>query len=142
MSLIWFSQCEYEKNCSLRDIAPDLDGCSGHSKLHHRYAEEKERLIKEAEEKEKATSLRYKEVLEQLKPGDKVEFVGSPKSYYGCTNIPQYVGGSVLTVLGFTRNGNIKCDYDGGKPFNIPPVCLRIIKDEGYENKHQIHEWS
>ena len=130
MSLIWCTNCEYEKNCVLRAIAPDLDGCSGHSKVHHRFEEEKERLMKEAAEKDKATLLRNKEVLEKLKPGDKVKFIGNPKSYYGCSNIPQYISGSVLTVLGFARNGNIKCDYDGGKPFNIPPTCLRIIKGE------------
>lgn len=128
MSFIWCNQCEYEEQCSLRAIASDLDGCSGHGKLHHRYTEEKERLMKQAAEQERKTALRSKELLEQLKPGDKVQFVGNPKSYSGCSNLPQYLSGGVLTVLGFCKNGNIKCDWDGGKTFNIPPGCLRLIR--------------
>lgn len=26
------SECEFESNCSVREIAPDITGCNGHSK--------------------------------------------------------------------------------------------------------------
>ena len=130
MNFIQCVQCEYEKCCSLRDIASDLDGCSGHSKLHHRYIKERNELIAQAADRDRELSLKNKEILDTLEPGDRVKFVGNPKSYVGCSNIPQYVSGSVMTVLGFTKNGNVKCDYDGGKPFNIPPRCLRLVQIE------------
>lgn len=126
MSCINCNQCEYEKNCSLCAIAPELLGCNGHGKLHHRYEEEKKRLMKEAERQEAETSLKNKEILEKLKPGDRVQFIGSPKSYTGTSRLPEYLNNGILTVIGIAKNGNVKCDWDKGKPFNIPPKCLRI----------------
>lgn len=40
------------------------------------------------------------------------------------TNIPCYLEGFPLKVIGLGRK-NVKCDWDGGKPFFIPPEMLR-----------------
>lgn len=130
MPYIPCKRCEYNGNCSLVAIAPELEGCSGHGRLHHKYEEEREERMKQALEWQQATSLKNKELLEQLQPGTRVQFVGSPKSYTGTTGLPEYLANGILTVIGFTKTGNVKCDWDGGKPFNIPPGCLRIMKDK------------
>lgn len=58
-------QCEYEDNCSLRDIAPDLYGCMGHGKLHHRFSEEAERLKNEAIQRREAALKTFTRLFEQ-----------------------------------------------------------------------------
>lgn len=124
-------QCEYGDisgtiRCSLRDIAPDLKGCIGHGKLHHKYAEEKEKMKKEAEEKRQKALFLTKESIKELKPGDKVQLIGSTISLG--LNLPRYLDNGVFTVIGITQNEKIKCDWDGGKPFNIPPLYLKKLE--------------
>lgn len=46
--------------------------------------------------------------------------------------LPGYLAGNPLRVIGFTKE-KVVCDWDGGKPFKIPPELLRIYK-EGGEN--------
>lgn len=128
MSLIWCTQCEYEEECSLRAVAKDLDGCSGHSRLHHRYAEEKEKLQKEAIEKIEERKKLNGQPLESFKIGYRVRLKGSTKSLG--LNLPQYLDNGDFKVVGFTKNGKIKCDWDGGKPFNIPAGCLKIMEND------------
>lgn len=128
---LWCTKCEYEENCQLRTMAPDLDGCSGHSKLHHRFTEKKEKMQKEAEkkvEKQLKNSLANEQVLASVKVGDKVKLMGS--TIWLGLNLPRYLDNGVFTVLGFTRNGKVKCDWDGGRPFNIPPGCLELLSKE------------
>lgn len=119
--------CEYESNCSLRAIAPDLYGCMGHGKLHHRFTEEKKRLEQETIEKRAAAQILNDERIKELKAGDKVRLVGTTIALG--LNLPRYLDNGVFTVLGIARNGKVKCDWDGGKPFNIPALCLEIISD-------------
>lgn len=40
--------------------------------------------------------------------------------------LPAYLIGGTLTVVGFTKN-KVKCDWDGGKPFHIPPSLLDVV---------------
>lgn len=121
------SMCEYEGNCSLCDIAPDLYGCMGHGKLHHRFSEEKERLELEAIEKRNAAQILNDERVKELKVGDKVRLMGTTIALG--LNLPRYLDNGTFTVLGIARNGKIKCDWDGGKPFNIPALCLEKLED-------------
>ena len=127
-SMLKCGQCEYEGNCSLRDIAPDLYGCMGHGKLHHRFSEEAERLKNEAVQKRESALILTKERVKELKPGDKVELIGTTISLG--LNLPRYLDNGTFTVLGIARNGKIKCDWDGGKPFNIPALCLKKLESK------------
>ena len=122
------NMCEYQGNCSLRDIAPDLYGCMGHGKLHHRFTEEKERLMFEAIEKCNAAQVLTEERIKELKAGDKVKLMGTTIALG--LNLPRYLDNGTFTVLGIARNGKIKCDWDGGKPFNIPALCLEKVEDQ------------
>lgn len=63
--------------------------------------------------------------MEDIKIGDRVTLRRSPVSLG--VKVPGYLEGGVLTVIGKTKAGNIKCDWDGGKPFYIPPYCLRFV---------------
>ena len=129
MAIMYCTRCEYEENCSLRDIADDLEGCVGHGKTHHRYEEEKIALQKEAEDKRNKALILSEEQLHLLKPGDKVRLIGSTISLG--LKLPRYLECGELTVLGIARTGKVKCDWDGGKPFYIPPLCLeKITKGE------------
>lgn len=121
------SMCEYEGNCSLRDIAPELYGCMGHGKLHHRFIEEKERLEREAIEKRAAIKVLDAERVKELNAGDKVRLTGTTIALG--LNLPRYLDNGTFTVIGIARNGKIKCDWDGGKPFNIPALCLEKVEE-------------
>lgn len=122
------SMCEYEEGCSLLEIAPDLYGCMGHGKLHRRYMEEKERLKDAADEKRKAAQILNDEQVKNLRAGDTVRLTGSTISLG--LNLPRYLENGTLTVLGVSRNGKIKCDWDGGKPFYIPALCLEKVEEK------------
>ena len=127
MSIIMCNQCEFESSCSLKNIASDLTGCIGHGRFHHRYEDERKRLKEEAEEKRKNAQILNTEVLKDIAPGDKVQLIGSTISLG--LRLPRYLDNGVFTVIGIARNGKIKCDWDGGKPFYIPALCLKKIKD-------------
>ena len=121
------SRCEYERSCSLRDLAPELTGCEGHGKLHHRFEEKKLRLNLEAEEKRRLAITEAQMHLQDFRPGDKVHLVGSTISMG--LSLPRYLESGTLTVVGISeRAGKVKCDWDGGKPFLIPPLVLKKIQ--------------
>ena len=126
-SIIECINCEYESNCSLRDIAPDLEGCMGHGKWHHRFAEEAERREHEAVKARANELVLNEERIKELKVGDKVQLMGTTISLG--LNLPRYLDNGVFRTLGVTRNGKIKCDWDGGKPFNIPALCLKKLEE-------------
>lgn len=114
------TDCIYENNCDIRSLAPDVTGCEGHSVIKPEV---------EAALLEKLTSVPGEPIptrkytkLEDLKIGDRVRACCTVG-----TRIPTYLKDSPMTVIGFTRFGNVKCDYDGGKPFSIPPDMLLKI---------------
>lgn len=112
-------QCEYNKKCELQVVAPDITGCTGHSKISFSYIEEIERR----EEERLAAYVPPKvHVLSDFKAGDKV-FV-TRGSTVG-TRLPSCIEDGFLTVLGIGKV-NVKCDFDGGKPFFIPPCYLEF----------------
>lgn len=118
-------RCEFEECCSLRDIAADMVGCAGHSKMHHRYEERTAQLKKEAKTRmEDEKTLNEKKAL-TLNVGDKLKLKGSTISLG--LNLPRYLDYGVFTFLGINRNGKAICDWDGGKPFHIPLQCLEKI---------------
>ncbi len=127
-SMLRCNSCEYENNCSLREIAPDLEGCIGHGKLHHRFAEEAKRIEAEAIERRSKVLILNEERVKELKIGDKVRLVGTTISLG--LNLPRYLDNGTFRVLGMARNGKIKCDWDGGKPFNIPALCLEKVEEK------------
>ena len=130
-------QCEYNGSCSLQSLAPDLTGCSGHSiyskalleKERSKY-KEREKQLEDSRVKVEEKNKRNEELLKDLKPGDKV-IVRGVKYKVGCGHLPLYIEGCSMTVLRFTRSGNIICDYDGGKPFSIPRWALEVVEKDG-----------
>lgn len=38
--------------------------------------------------------------------------------------LPAFLIGGTLTVVGYTKK-KVKCDWDGGKPYHIPPELLK-----------------
>lgn len=118
--------CIYVDSCKLRDIAPDLTGCDGHSKRkeitydpHDFVNHKKSDFIKECENRKVNT-------LKDFSVGDTVIISGS-YSTIG-TRLPRYIEGSPMKVIGFTKI-NVKCDYDGGPPFMVPPSLLKKISE-------------
>ena len=127
------NRCEYGENCSLKELAPELTGCEGHGKLHHKFEKRRMELQKEADEKRRQAIADSELKLEDFKPGDKVALVGSTISMG--LSLPRYLESGTLTVIGIsTRTGKVKCDWDGGKPFLIPPLALK--KADTIENKN------
>lgn len=127
------NRCEYGESCSLRDIAPELTGCEGHGKLHHRFEERKMALQREADEKRRQAIADSELRLEDFKPGDKVVLIGSTVSMG--LSLPRYLESGTLTVIGISkRSGKVRCDWDGGRPFLIPPLALKKI--DGIKNKN------
>lgn len=119
--------CEFQEDCRLREIAPDLYGCMGHGRLHHRFAEQAEKEKAEFQEKRaKALAENEKQVM-NLRPGDKVQLKGTTISLG--LRLPRYLDNGCFTVLGVSRNGKIICDWDGGKPFHIPALCLNKLAE-------------
>lgn len=118
--------CEYMSSCELRKIAPDLYGCMGHGKLHHRFAEQAAREEALFSQKRKEALLLSEQQADNFSVGDVVQLQGSTIAL-GLT-LPRYLDNGCFTVIGKTRTGKIKCDWDGGKPFNIPPLCLKKIE--------------
>lgn len=125
--VMYCNQCEYENCCSVREVADDLKGCIGHGKLHHRYTEEKELKMREAQERRNKELILNEERMKSLKPGDKVQLIGTTISLG--LKLPRYLDDGIFTVIGVTKTGRIKCDWDGGKPFNIPALCLKKLKE-------------
>lgn len=121
------NQCEYEEGCSLREIAPELEGCAGHRHLHSRYAEMRSKEEREAWEKRQQALILSEDRLQELKQGDKVRLIGSTISLG--LHLPRYLDNGTFKVLGVTRTGRLICDWDGGKPFNIPPSCLEKLNE-------------
>ena len=115
--------CQYNGCCQLQEIAPDITGCSGHSKY-----KEKEKTPEQADFPDFQAKKREANKLEDFKIGDKVIADGNQYSLK-VDNLPGYLAGNMLTVIGFTRK-KVKCDWDGGKPFHISPELLRIVKED------------
>lgn len=120
------NRCEYEENCSLKAIADDLDGCSGHSKVHHRYTKHADNYKKEFDKKRAEAIKLNDEMAATIKVGDKLRLTGSTIALG--LNLPRYLDYGVFTFLGFNRNGKAICDWDGGKPFHIPLLCLEKVE--------------
>ena len=120
--------CEYNSNCQLQAIAPDITGCSGHSKYSTALIEKARIEREELEEKRRIELEKQKKLLSELKVGDRVELYLPVTMILGA-RLPRYIEGSALTVIGFNRNGKAICDYDGGKPFHIPVSALRVIEE-------------
>lgn len=116
------------KDCKLREIAPQLEGCDG-------YGIYSQSLTEKAKQKEEKAIERQKKQIEEnrcwvadVREGDTVMLKADPKSIFGCSNLPRYLYSGTLKVVGVHKNGKIICDWDGGKPFLIPPEALDILK--------------
>lgn len=77
----------------------------------------KEREEKHESEKKSAS------MLNDFKVGDKVLADSNPYNLRAF-NLPGYLSGNPLKVIGFTKD-KVICDWDGGKPFYIYPNLLR-----------------
>ena len=113
--------CKYTGSCQLQEIAPDITGCTGHSE--HKI--EPKINTDETVINEFVKSCYNKKVndLNDFSVGDVVKVLCTTLG----TRLPRYIEGAPLTVIGFTKT-KVKCDYDGGKPFHIPPAILRKIE--------------
>lgn len=119
--------CEYDGGCQLQEIAPDITGCSGHSKYKERPAEPEPYA---AEENQQSRPEAPK--LTDFKIGDCV-IAHYNEHTLRMWRLPGYLAGCALKVIGFTKE-KVVCDWDGGKPFRIPPELLRKCKKEGGNN--------
>ena len=109
--------CAFNGGCQLQDVAPDITGCTGHSK----YKERPKR-----QESNRHTTQRQPDnpKLEDFKKGGTV--IADGNQYNLRTfRLPGYLAGQQLKVIGITKE-KVICDWDGGKPFHIPPELLRI----------------
>ena len=55
--------------------------------------------------------------------GDRVKIKGTLIG----TKLPRYLEGGYLTIVGFTKKGNVKCRWDEGTVFNISPCYLKDL---------------
>jgi hypothetical protein len=120
--LIECELCEYEKYCELRKIASDLIGCMGHGVYNQKIREEQKRREKNGQLNWNNIKLHEKE---DFKPGDHVIIKRSLIN----SHLPRYIENSPMTVLRLGRD-NVICDYDGGKPFSVPPGLLEFVTEE------------
>lgn len=116
--------CEYDGSCQLQEIAPDITGCSGHSK-YKEPPEKPELYVVEQSQQSRPVVPK----LSDFKVGDCVIADSNPHNLR-MWKLPGYLAGNALTVIGFTKE-KVICDWDGGKPFRILPELLRICKREG-----------
>ena len=117
--LVMRDMCEYNGGCQLQEIAPDITGCSGHSKQRRQ-----ERTCSSDAGEKWFMSGKEPQKLSDFKVGDRVVADGNPHNLR-IFKLPGYLAGNQLTVIGFTKE-KVICDWDGGKPFRIPPDLLRI----------------
>lgn len=113
--------CEYDGGCQLQEIAPDITGCSGHS----RYKQQECTCSSGVEEKW-FMSRKEPQKLSDFKVGDRVIADDNPHNLRAF-KLPGYLAGNPLTVVGFTKE-KVICDWDGGKPFTIPPELLKVSR--------------
>ena len=111
--------CEYDGGCQLQEIAPDITGCSGHSKYKERPEEPEPYVVKENKQNSPDPPK-----LTDFEVGDCVIADNNPHNLR-TWKLPAYLAGNKLKVIGFTKE-KVVCDWDGGKPFKIPPELLRI----------------
>ena len=105
--------CVYDSDCQVKKMFPDITGCEGRSK----YKPSKYENVKLVRDVKELT-------LEDFKIGDTV--IADANQYtLRMYKLPGYLSGNGLKVIGFTKK-NVICDWDGGKPFHIPPCLLRI----------------
>lgn len=78
------------------------------------------------EKEEKTENKTVPITLDDFRVGDKVLADSNPYNLRAF-NLPGYLAGNSLEVVGFTKN-KVICDWDGGKPFYIYPELLRKIK--------------
>lgn len=115
-------KCEYDGGCQLQEIAPDITGCSGHSKY-----KEQPFIDKSTKEPEANPKQQKRRQLSDFEIGDIVKADSNPYNLR-TDKLPGYLAGQPLKVIGFTKS-KVKCDWDGGKAFHISPELLR--KAEG-----------
>lgn len=58
------------------------------------------------------------------KVGDTVKIKGTLIG----TRLPRYLEGGCLTIVGFTKKGNVKCRWDEDTVFNISPCYLKDLE--------------
>lgn len=61
--------------------------------------------------------------LSDFEIGGIVQADSNPYNLRAC-RLPGYLAGQYLKVIGHTKT-KVKCDWDGGTPFHIPPELLR-----------------
>lgn len=110
--------CEYDGNCSLQEIAPDITGCEGHSKYKGKRITEENLMETQAPDPQP-----YIPQLSDFEIGDIVQADSNPYNLKAF-RLPGYLSGQCLKVIGRTKT-KVKCDWDGGNPFHIPPELLR-----------------
>lgn len=116
------NMCEYDGNCQLQVVAHDITGCTGHSK------EKEMPPLRTVQEEAEKTELQPEiPGVSDFAIGDIVR--ADPNQYsLNSSRLPGYLAGGYLTVVGFTKS-KVKCDWDGGKPFHIPPSLLRKVRE-------------
>lgn len=117
--------CEYDGGCQLQEIAPDITGCSGHSKYKEPLEKPEPYVVEQSQQSRPVVPK-----LSDFKVGDCVIADSNPHNLR-MWKLPGYLAGNALKVIGFTKE-KVICDWDGGKPFRILPELLRVI-----ENKHE-----
>ncbi len=90
-----------------------------------RYKEQSEKLETYAVEQSQQSQPAVPK-LSDFKVGDRVIADSNPHNLR-MWKLPGYLTGNILTVIGFTKE-KVICDWDGGKPFRIPPGLLRISR--------------
>lgn len=111
--------CEYDGCCQLQEIAPDITGCIGHSKYKDAQEDLETYVVDESQYDRPDVPK-----LTDYKIGDRVIADSNPNNLR-TWNLPGYLAGNTLKVIGFTKE-KVICDWDGGKPFRIPPELLGI----------------
>lgn len=64
------------------------------------------------------------EFIKSHKIGDIVKIKGTLIG----TRFPRYLEGGTLEIVGFTKQRNVKCQWDKDTVFNISPVLLKDVK--------------
>lgn len=89
-----------------------------------------ERCERAAMEHNRQAELRKEEQNEYIKnfisnhkPGDRVAIKGTLIG----TNLPRYLEGGCLTIVGFTNRGNVRCKWDANTEFRISPCYLKDV---------------
>lgn len=93
----------------------------GKKVLEKKYEQEALENNKKAEEKIAKQKEYTKNFINNHKIEDKVRIKGTLIR----TNLPRYLEGGILTIVGFTNRGNVKCMWDADTTFSISPCLLK-----------------